>query len=87
MACDTCDHTMQKLNHGKAAVHWCPRCGTIKSGGMIPEFATPELVGRARALCVEVAAILGNSEVWGLRTIDLLQRAAVDVSESLRQDI
>ncbi len=31
MSCQTCDHTMQKVNDGAPRVFWCPRCGTIKT--------------------------------------------------------
>jgi len=50
MACQTCDHTMQKVNDGKPPTFWCPRCGTIKSEGSVPEFEEPKLVERAKKL-------------------------------------
>lgn len=44
MACPTCDHTMHYI---RADVHWCPRCGTIKTD---LEDDAPKLVGRVREL-------------------------------------
>lgn len=56
MACETCDHTMQRVNIGEPHVFWCPRCGTIKTEGTVSGktvilFEAPKLVGRAYALC------------------------------------
>jgi hypothetical protein len=45
MAC-LCDHTMQKVNNGNPSVFWCPRCGTIKTEGCVPEFEAPTIVKR-----------------------------------------
>lgn len=45
MACKTCDHTMQNVNNGQPPVFWCPRCGTLKSKGMVPEFQAPKTAG------------------------------------------
>ena len=41
MACQTCDHTMQSINR-EPAIHWCPRCGSIKADTE----EQPMLVGR-----------------------------------------
>ena len=54
MACETCDHTMQKVNDGMPKVFWCPRCGTIKSEGSVPEFEKPIIVERANKLCQQL---------------------------------
>lgn len=53
MACQTCDHTMQRVNDGTPHVFWCPRCGTLKFESMVsPEqFEEPKLVQRAFTLC------------------------------------
>ena len=45
MAC-LCDHTMQKVNDGNPKVFWCPRCGTLKTEGCVPEFEAPAIVKR-----------------------------------------
>lgn len=50
MACETCDHTMQRVNNGQPRVSWCPRCGTLKTEGCIPEYVAPTLVARATRL-------------------------------------
>lgn len=54
MSCITCDHTMQRVNGGNPPVFWCPRCGTIKTGGGVPEFEAPTLIKRSRDLCIVV---------------------------------
>lgn len=56
MACETCDHTMQLVTGGDPPVFWCPRCGTLKIKGGVPEFEAPMVIGRARVLCVAVEA-------------------------------
>ncbi len=59
MACETCDHTMQRVNGGKPSVFWCPRCGTLKTERIIPgerSFEAPKIVERTRSLC-EVANV------------------------------
>lgn len=60
MACFACDHTMQRVNAGQPRVFWCPRCGTLKTEGMVPEFQPPKLVGRAHALCCAVERVEEN---------------------------
>ncbi len=54
MACETCDHTMQRVNGGEPPVFWCPRCGTLKTKGGVPEFEVPKVIGRAHSLCASV---------------------------------
>lgn len=51
MPCETCNRTMQRVNVGDPDVYWCPTCGTIRSSGMVPEFAVPKLVGDAKQVC------------------------------------
>ena len=42
MACNNCDHTMQNTGeNGGRQVYWCPRCGTLKTQGGVPEYETP----------------------------------------------
>ena len=42
MACANCDHTMQGVGEtGGRHVFWCPRCGTLKMIGAVPEFESP----------------------------------------------
>lgn len=55
MACDTCDHTLHRVNDGEPRVWWCPRCGTIKTEGRVPEFVEPKIVNRAFRLCEATA--------------------------------
>ena len=54
MACETCDHTMQRVNGGEPKVFWCPRCGTLKTEGVVLEFELPKVVGRSHALCSSI---------------------------------
>jgi hypothetical protein len=42
---------MQRVNNGEPPVFWCPRCGTLKMTGGVPEFEEPKLVDRATRLC------------------------------------
>ena len=58
MAC-LCDHTMQKVNDGIPTVFWCPRCGTLKTEGCVPEFESPMIVKRVKVL---VEIMVGNEE-------------------------
>lgn len=51
MPCETCNHTMQRVNVGDPDVYWCKTCGTIRSAGMVPEFTAPKLVTDARSVC------------------------------------
>lgn len=50
--CPTCGVTIQKVNDGIPRVWWCPRCGTIKSEGGVPEHEAPRFL----------AAVLRNLE-------------------------
>lgn len=51
MPCATCQHTIQRVNDGdNPRVFWCPRCGTIKLEGGVPESEEPMLVARCRAV-------------------------------------
>lgn len=61
MACETCDHTMQRVNSGEPPVFWCPTCGTIRTRGAVPEFETPKLVERARDLSQQVPPNLAHT--------------------------
>lgn len=55
MPCDTCGHTMQTILDPSSCFHWCPRCGTIKTGGgTVVE--VPKLVERCRLFQI--------SELW-----------------------
>ena len=69
MACQTCDHTMQRLPGRDIPVFWCPRCGTIKLEGRTPEFEAPKVVARARGLCEAVEAFPAMSLVDPARTL------------------
>ncbi len=56
MACETCDHTVQKLgNHDNPSFFWCPRCGTLKTtcstSPKSHEFDAPTIVEKTRSLC------------------------------------
>lgn len=63
MACPTCDHTLQRVNEGVSPVtFWCPRCGTIKTGGSFEEASEPKLVQYATSLCDVVMSQCGLSE-------------------------
>lgn len=66
MACPTCDHTMQGLTvdqepHAKPViVHWCPRCGTLKSVSFEHvEIDVPMLVTRVTSFADGVAHASG----------------------------
>lgn len=53
MACNICDHTMQKIT-SPDNVFWCPRCGNLKMDqGQGTITSTPLLVERTRSLIVE----------------------------------
>jgi hypothetical protein len=45
--CPTCGVTIQKVNDGIPRVWWCPRCGTIKSEGGVPEHEAPSFIRSA----------------------------------------
>jgi hypothetical protein len=58
MACPTCDHAMRHLSNGGApgcAVHWCPRCGTIRCGDGMHDWldSAPKLVDQCRQFALE----------------------------------
>ena len=71
MACETCDHTMQRVNEGiNPKVFWCPRCGTIKSKCEIiapanadAQWSKPELVDRALALCGVALDVISRPDI------------------------
>jgi Zn-finger nucleic acid-binding protein len=47
MSCPNCGHTMQSIMEPVGIIHWCPRCGSVKTkGGTLYE--TPKLVERCR---------------------------------------
>ena len=46
MACPTCDHTMQLVNSDVPRIFWCPRCGTLKMDGSVPENCPPKFMER-----------------------------------------
>jgi len=75
MVCKTCDHTMQRVNGGEPKVFWCPRCGTLKTEGMVPEEDVPKIVGRAHALCTTLDEASDdcpiNVEAWEYRVRSL----------------
>ena len=42
MACTNCDHRIHCVGgSGGRSVFWCPRCGTLKMMGSVPEFTPP----------------------------------------------
>ncbi len=47
MACPTCYHPMQCLDHARA-LFWCPRCGTLLDRDTPISITTPMLVLRCR---------------------------------------
>lgn len=57
MSCPTCDHTMQSVANG---VHWCPRCGTLRTSG--DTWEAPKLVDRCRAY--RAGATLPWKNLW-----------------------
>ena len=69
MACQTCDHTMQLMNDRNPSTFWCPRCGTLKCEGMVPEFVMPGLVGRSHAVC-STFDTSDKAEEWDVATLD-----------------
>lgn len=43
--CPTCGVTMQKVNGGtNPKVFWCPRCGTLKMEGGVPDHEAPRIL-------------------------------------------
>lgn len=63
MSCPTCDHTLQRVNEGaNPKCFYCPRCGTLKNEGRIPEFTEPSVLTRARVLCDMI-----DDDVFNLR--------------------
>lgn len=51
--CPTCGVTMQKVNDGVPRTFWCPRCGTLKMEGGMPEHEAPRFL-RTALLCLDV---------------------------------
>ena len=88
MACKTCDHTMQRVNGGEPPVFWCPRCGTLKSKGGVPEFEAPKAIERAHDLskacrtAVEDAAGAVNPAAR-LPTFEAMKAALEAVGEAI----
>lgn len=65
MPCQSCDHTMQRVNDGHPPTFWCPRCGTLKMEGGVPEFEEPKLVNRAFRLCEQALDALATLKLEG----------------------
>lgn len=42
--CPTCGVTMQKINDGVPRSFWCPRCGTLKMEGGVPDHESPRFL-------------------------------------------
>jgi hypothetical protein len=66
MACETCDHTMQKC--AGDPVFWCPRCGRLKivNCGAPNYESVPMVVERARRLAQGVIEIQAYPGLKGL---------------------
>lgn len=69
MSCPTCEHTMHCVanNPPKPGVFWCPRCGTLKTPGDVPDFERPMIVKRANAVmphdCTQIGIPLSEPEI------------------------
>lgn len=67
MTCNTCGHTMQSIAD---AVHWCPRCGSMKRRNLHTveqktDSHVPKLVARCRAFEAEGWPVNGScTEAW-----------------------
>jgi Zn-finger nucleic acid-binding protein len=50
MACPSCDHTMNRVNHTQdlVPVFWCPRCGTIKVDRVESDVYSPRIIEKAK---------------------------------------
>ena len=69
MSCPTCDCTMQRLDTAcPIFIFWCPRCGTLKTEGNVPESEAPMLVDR----CRKFGETLGPSwrQLWHMLGIE-----------------
>ena len=63
MACEICDHTMQRVNDSTVRTFWCPRCGTLKTEmENTAKFDRPKIVGRAFAFADAVLSYMSGLE-------------------------
>ena len=81
MACQTCDHTMQRVNAGEPPTFWCSRCGTLYTLGMVPEYEPPRIVERTRRLYETIRAVEADEFI----NIDALDAPVRSVVECFKQ--
>lgn len=76
MACAVCNHTMALVNNGTPLAWHCPRCGTLKIDGAVPEHKEPWVIQRAYQLCEAVLDYIA-----GECSLDRLEHEQVCVRE------